>query len=164
MFSFSSVYVHLRQKQLCLWWYTDIVFCLLVDKYEISQFRSGTNFSVEKHGTVPERTQTRNLHRDRCTKDHRNTKMVHSYTYEHRYIYISMLMNGRNCNVQYGGIVLPSKWKSQSLIGKVIASLQQPSSGSHRNQKIKKVISMLELCMRICWSSLKNKLLNTIWA
>ncbi len=34
-------------------------------------------------------------------------------------------MKGRNCNAQYGGLVLPSKWKSQSLIGEVIVSLQQ---------------------------------------
>ncbi len=34
-----------------------------------------------------------------------------------------ILMNGSKCNKQYGGIVPPSKWKSQSLIGKVIAWL-----------------------------------------
>ncbi len=44
-----------------------------------------------------------------------------------------ILMNGRKCNAQYGGIVPPSKWKSQSLIGK------------------------LELRMRIGWSRPKNK-------
>ncbi len=40
--------------------------------------------------------------------------------------FTSMFMNGRNCNAQYGRIVPPSKWKSQSLIGKVIASQQRP--------------------------------------
>ncbi len=38
----------------------------------------------------------------------------------------STYVNGRNCNTQYGGIVPSSKWKSQSLIGKVIVSLQHP--------------------------------------
>ncbi len=55
------------------------------------------------------------------SKDYRNTKMVHSYTYEWEKVQ------------QYGGIVPPSKWKSQSLIGK------------------------LELRMRIGWSRPKNK-------
>ncbi len=45
-------------------------------------------------------------------KDYRNIKTVHSN-------------NRRNCSMQYGKIVPPSKWKSQSLIGKVIASLQR---------------------------------------
>ncbi len=74
-------------------------------------------------------------------------------------------MNGRNCNAQYGGIVPPSKWKSQSLIGKVIASLQRPleapvpiETWGWTSRCVCTVISALELRMRIGWSSLKNKL------
>ncbi len=74
-------------------------------------------------------------------------------------------MNGRNCNAQYGGIVPPSKWKSQSLIGKVIASLQRPleapvpiETWGRTSRCACAVISALELRMHIGWSSLKNKL------
>ncbi len=74
-------------------------------------------------------------------------------------------MNGRNCNAQYDGIVPPSKWKSQSLIGKVIASLQRPleapvpiETWGWTSRCACAVISALELRMHIGWSSLKNKL------
>ncbi len=68
VFSFSSVYIHFFFLRQCLWWYSNIVFCVLVDKYERSQFWSGTIFSTEEiHGIVRERTQARSLHRERCT-------------------------------------------------------------------------------------------------
>ncbi len=51
---------------------------------------------------------------------------VISKTIEIQRQFTPIFMNGRNCNAQYGRIVPPSKWKSQSLIGKVTASLQQP--------------------------------------
>lgn len=47
-------------------------------------------------------------------KDFRCTKMVQSF------------LNGRKCNAQNGEIVSPTEQKSQSLIGKVIASPQLP--------------------------------------
>ncbi len=70
-------------------------------------------------------------------------RILHKYTIwdtpiEIQIEFTPILMNGRRCNVQYGGIVPPSKWKSQSLIGKVIVSLQQVvrSSGSHTNLRL----------------------------
>ncbi len=76
-----------------------------------------------------------------------------------------ILMNGRKCNAQYGRIVPPSKWKSQSLIDKVIASLQRLLEASvpietwgWNSRSTCTVISALELRMHIGWSSLKNTL------
>ncbi len=76
-----------------------------------------------------------------------------------RMLSLSLLM------AQYGGIVPPSKWKSQSLIGKVIASLQRPleapvpiETWGWTSRCACAVISALELRMHIGWSSLKNKL------
>ncbi len=63
-----------------------------------------------------------------------------------------ILMNRRNCNAQYGGMVPLSKWKSQSLIGKVIASLQCLLEAPIHLRNV----SALWLCMG--WSSLINKL------
>ncbi len=65
-------------------------------------------------------------------------------------------------NAQYGGIVPPSKWKSQLLIGKVIASLQRPLKAPVPIETwgcACTVISALELCMRT-----KISFLNAIWA
>ncbi len=56
----------------------------------------------------------------------RASRRVEAKTIEIQRRFTPILMNERICNVQYGGIVPPSKRKSQSLIGKVIASLQRP--------------------------------------
>ncbi len=88
-----------------------------------------------------------------------------SKTIEIQRRFTPILMNGRKSNAQYGGIVPPSKRKSQSLIGKVIASLQWPleapvpiETWGWTSRCTCAVLSTLELRMRIGWSSLKNKL------
>ncbi len=86
-------------------------------------------------------------------------------TIERKRWFTPILMNGRHCNAQYAGIVPPPKWKSQSFIDNVIASLQQAldapvpiETWGWTSRCACTGISTLELRMCIGWSRLKKKL------